>query len=137
MSMQAIRETPKPAPGPDLEKFRLRHFVARLHEIGEVEVHDEPVALGDLSAVIEATLKAAHFKRAGVEQFEMIAAVSGSRKRLAAAFGVVGRENVIAGTDCGFAQSYNIVRCHPSVQWAKLEALVEGARMASEELWGR
>ncbi len=50
---------------------------------------------------------------------------------------VVGRENVIAGTDCGFAQSYNIVRCHPSVQWAKLESLVEGARMASKELWGR
>jgi len=49
---------------------------------------------------------------------------------------VVGRENVIAGTDCGFSQSYNIVRCHPSVQWAKLEALVEGARMASKELWG-
>jgi methionine synthase II (cobalamin-independent) len=51
--------------------------------------------------------------------------------------GVVGRENVIAGTDCGFAQSYNIVRCHPSVQWAKLESLVEGARMASKELWER
>jgi 5-methyltetrahydropteroyltriglutamate--homocysteine methyltransferase len=51
--------------------------------------------------------------------------------------GVVGRENVIAGTDCGFSQSYNIVRCHPSVQWAKLEALAEGARMASKELWGR
>jgi len=50
---------------------------------------------------------------------------------------VVGRENLIAGTDCGFAQSYNIVRCHPSVQWAKLEALVEGARIASRELWGR
>ena len=50
---------------------------------------------------------------------------------------VVGRENVIAGTDCGFAQSYNIVRCHPSVQWAKLEALVEGARLASKELWRR
>jgi methionine synthase II (cobalamin-independent) len=50
---------------------------------------------------------------------------------------VVGRENVIAGTDCGFAQSYNIVRCHPSVQWAKLESLVEGARIASKELWGR
>ena len=50
---------------------------------------------------------------------------------------VVGRENVIAGTDCGFSQSYNIVRCHPSVQWAKLEALAEGARMASKELWGR
>ncbi len=50
---------------------------------------------------------------------------------------VVGRENVIAGTDCGFSQSYNIVRCHPSVQWAKLEALVEGARLASKELWKR
>jgi 5-methyltetrahydropteroyltriglutamate--homocysteine methyltransferase len=50
---------------------------------------------------------------------------------------VVGRENFIAGTDCGFAQSYNIVRCHPSVQWAKLESLVEGARMASRELRGR
>jgi hypothetical protein len=44
---------------------------------------------------------------------------------------VVGRENVIAGTDCGFAQSYNIVRCHPSVQWAQARALVEGARIAS------
>jgi 5-methyltetrahydropteroyltriglutamate--homocysteine methyltransferase len=50
---------------------------------------------------------------------------------------VVGRENVIAGTDCGFSQSYNIVRCHPSVQWAKLESLAEGARLASKELWGR
>jgi 5-methyltetrahydropteroyltriglutamate--homocysteine methyltransferase len=50
---------------------------------------------------------------------------------------VVGRENVIAGTDCGFAQSYNIVRCHPSVQWAKLEALVAGAQLASKELWGK
>jgi len=51
--------------------------------------------------------------------------------------GAVGRENVIAGTDCGFAQSYDIVRCHPSVQWAKLQSLVEGARLASKELWGR
>jgi 5-methyltetrahydropteroyltriglutamate--homocysteine methyltransferase len=50
---------------------------------------------------------------------------------------VVGRENVIAGSDCGFSQSYNIVRCHPSVQWAKLESLVEGARLASKDLWGR
>ena len=50
---------------------------------------------------------------------------------------VVGRENVIAGTDCGFAQNYNIVRGHPSVQWAKLEALVEGAALASKDLWGR
>jgi 5-methyltetrahydropteroyltriglutamate--homocysteine methyltransferase len=51
--------------------------------------------------------------------------------------GVVGRENVIGGTDCGFAQSYNVVRVHPSVMWAKLEALAEGARLASKELWAK
>ena len=47
----------------------------------------------------------------------------------------LGRENVIAGTDCGFAQGPFHRRVHPSVMWAKLEALVEGARLASEELW--
>ena len=50
---------------------------------------------------------------------------------------IVGRENVIAGTDCGFAQIEHIQRVHPQVMWAKLESLVEGARLASDELWGR
>jgi 5-methyltetrahydropteroyltriglutamate--homocysteine methyltransferase len=50
---------------------------------------------------------------------------------------IVGRENVIAGTDCGFAQGPFYRRVHPSIQWAKLEALAEGARLASRELWGR
>jgi 5-methyltetrahydropteroyltriglutamate--homocysteine methyltransferase len=48
---------------------------------------------------------------------------------------LVGRENVIAGTDCGFAQGPFHRRVHPSVMWAKLGALVEGARLASAELW--
>ena len=48
-----------------------------------------------------------------------------------------GRENVIAGTDCGFAQVDMIARVHPEIMWAKFEALVEGARIATEELWGR
>jgi len=48
---------------------------------------------------------------------------------------VIGRENVIAGTDCGFAQGPFYRRVHPSVMWAKLEALSEGARLASRELW--
>ncbi len=48
---------------------------------------------------------------------------------------VVGRERVIAGTDCGFAQGALYQRQHPSVMWAKFEALVEGARLASEGLW--
>ncbi len=48
---------------------------------------------------------------------------------------LVGRENVVAGTDCGFSQSWNSPRVHEEVQWAKLEALVEGARIASQKLW--
>jgi 5-methyltetrahydropteroyltriglutamate--homocysteine methyltransferase len=50
---------------------------------------------------------------------------------------LVGRENVIAGTDCGFAQQPFYQRVHPTIQWAKLQSLVEGARLASRELWGR
>jgi 5-methyltetrahydropteroyltriglutamate--homocysteine methyltransferase len=49
---------------------------------------------------------------------------------------LVGRENVIAGTDCGFAQGPFHRRVHPSIMWAKLDALVKGARIASKELWG-
>jgi len=48
---------------------------------------------------------------------------------------LLGRENVIAGTDCGFAQGPFHRRVHPSVMWAKLEALVAGAQLASKELW--
>ena len=48
---------------------------------------------------------------------------------------IVGRENVMAGTDCGFAQSPFAQRVHPSIMWAKLEALAEGAQIASKELW--
>jgi 5-methyltetrahydropteroyltriglutamate--homocysteine methyltransferase len=48
---------------------------------------------------------------------------------------LVGREHVIAGTDCGFSQSWNSPRVHVQVQWAKLGALVEGARFASKQLW--
>src|SRR5580704_7685280 len=50
---------------------------------------------------------------------------------------VLGRENVIASTDCGFAQEQFNRRVHPSIMWAKLEAMAEGARIASEDLWGR
>jgi 5-methyltetrahydropteroyltriglutamate--homocysteine methyltransferase len=48
---------------------------------------------------------------------------------------LVGRENVMAGTDCGFAQGPFHRRVHPSIMWAKLDALVKGARLASAELW--
>jgi 5-methyltetrahydropteroyltriglutamate--homocysteine methyltransferase len=48
---------------------------------------------------------------------------------------LVGRERVIAGADCGFAQGAMYQRQHPSVMWAKFAALVEGAKLASERLW--
>jgi 5-methyltetrahydropteroyltriglutamate--homocysteine methyltransferase len=48
---------------------------------------------------------------------------------------VVGKENVIAGVDCGFSQHWDARRTTPDVQWAKLESLVEGARLASKKLW--
>jgi 5-methyltetrahydropteroyltriglutamate--homocysteine methyltransferase len=48
---------------------------------------------------------------------------------------IVGRENVIAGTDCGFQQGAQVQRVHPTIMWAKLQALAEGASIASKELW--
>jgi len=50
---------------------------------------------------------------------------------------LVGRENVIAGTDCGFGTSAGRDRVHSEVVWAKLATLAEGARIASRRLWGR
>ena len=47
---------------------------------------------------------------------------------------LVGPDNVMAGTDCGFAQTAFMQRVHPEVQWAKLTALAEGARIASDRL---
>jgi 5-methyltetrahydropteroyltriglutamate--homocysteine methyltransferase len=48
---------------------------------------------------------------------------------------LVGRENVIASSDCGFCQGWHEIRVHPSIQWAKLRSLAEGARLASKQLW--
>src|SRR5262245_50118882 len=70
----------------DLEKYRLRRFVDRLIGMDEVEIHDEPVPLTGLSAIIEGTEKAVLFKKAGPEQVEIAAKTAGNRRRLAAAF---------------------------------------------------
>jgi len=56
--------------------------------------------------------------------------------RLVRFAGLIGRDNLMAGTDCGFAQIEGLQRVHPQVMWAKFEALAEGARLASKELWG-
>jgi 5-methyltetrahydropteroyltriglutamate--homocysteine methyltransferase len=49
---------------------------------------------------------------------------------------IVGRERVMAGTDCGFSQSPLAGRVHWSIMWAKLKSLAEGAKLASRQLWG-
>ncbi len=65
-----------------------------------------------------------------VEHPELVA------ERLTRLARLVGRENIIAGTDCGFAQGPFVRRVHPTIMWAKLQALAEGARVASRALWG-
>ena len=64
-----------------------------------------------------------------VEHPELVA------ERLVRLAQLVGRERVIGGTDCGFAQGPYVRRVHPTIMWAKLAALVEGARLASDRLW--
>jgi 5-methyltetrahydropteroyltriglutamate--homocysteine methyltransferase len=64
-----------------------------------------------------------------VEHPELVA------ERLVRLAKLVGRERVIGSTDCGFAQGPYVRRVHPSIMWAKLGALVEGARLASAQLW--
>jgi 5-methyltetrahydropteroyltriglutamate--homocysteine methyltransferase len=66
-----------------------------------------------------------------VEHPELVA------QRLVRLAKVVGRENVLGGTDCGFAQSPFAQRVHPSIMWAKLRSLSEGARLATAELSGK
>ncbi len=65
-----------------------------------------------------------------VEHPELVA------ERLTRLANIVGRENVMGGTDCGFAQGSFVRRTHPEIQWAKLAALAEGARIATQQLWG-
>ena len=64
-----------------------------------------------------------------IEHPELIAERIGSYARL------VGRENVIAGTDCGFGTWVGQAAVDPAIVWAKLASLAEGARLASRELW--
>lgn len=57
-------------------------------------------------------------------------------QRIAQYASVVGRENVIAGTDCGFATAVDYTRVLPRIAWAKLRSLADGARLASTRIWG-
>ncbi len=72
----------------DMEKFRLRRFVDRLLDGGHVSVHEDPVALSDIGAIIEQTPNTHLFRKAGPEQLEMVSTIGASRERLAMAFEV-------------------------------------------------
>jgi 5-methyltetrahydropteroyltriglutamate--homocysteine methyltransferase len=56
-------------------------------------------------------------------------------QRLCNVANLVERENVIAGTDCGFATSAAFSAVDPKITWAKFQSMAEGARIASEQLW--
>ncbi|HYB43087.1 MAG TPA: cobalamin-independent methionine synthase II family protein [Candidatus Methylomirabilis sp.] len=64
-----------------------------------------------------------------IEHPELVAERIGRYARL------VGRENVIAGTDCGFGTWVGQAAVDPDIVWAKLASLAEGARLASREFW--
>jgi 5-methyltetrahydropteroyltriglutamate--homocysteine methyltransferase len=64
-----------------------------------------------------------------IEHPELVAQRIGNLAR------VVGRENVIAGTDCGFGTMAGSSRVDPAIAWAKFKSIAEGARIASKQLW--
>ena len=68
-------------------------------------------------------------KTNSVEHPELVA------ERLEQFANIVGKELVIAATDCGFATFVGFRPCHPEAAWLKLRALVEGAQLASQRLW--
>ncbi len=87
----------------------------------------EDVALPDHKVVVPGVVT---HQTMMVEHPELVA------QRLTRLAGLIGRERVIAGTDCGFAQHATTQRVPEWTQWAKLRALADGARLASDELWG-
>ena len=70
---------------PDTEKFRLRSFAERLVQQGHCVVHDAPIDLVDVAAVLDGNPKAVWFRNVGPEKAELIGNVMGGRERLALA----------------------------------------------------
>ena len=89
---------------------------ALLVAVGTLSVSDARDAVGDLAPTV------------GFLAALLVA------ERLERTARLVGPENVLASTDCGFAQGPYIHRVHPTIQWAKLRSLSEGAELASRAL---
>ena len=78
----------KSDPVPDLDEFRLRCFVDRMIEEGEVDVVDQPIDLADVAARMDGNEKVVLFRQVGPEKAEIIGSMTGGRTRMAKAFGV-------------------------------------------------
>src|SRR6516165_4593372 len=65
----------------DTEKFRLRHFVEKLVQQGECVVHDGPIDLIDVAAVLDCNPRAVWFRAVGPEKAELVGNVMGTRRR--------------------------------------------------------
>ncbi|HZP86944.1 MAG TPA: cobalamin-independent methionine synthase II family protein [Burkholderiales bacterium] len=87
----------------------------------------ETVKLPDGKVLIPGVIES---KSNFIEHPELIA------QRIGRYANLVGRENVIAGSDCGFGTWVGQAAVDPDVVWAKMAAMAEGARMASREFWG-
>ncbi|MDB5410838.1 MAG: UbiD family decarboxylase [Rhodospirillales bacterium] len=72
---------------PDTEKFRLRRFIELLVQQGECKIHEAPIDLVDVAAVLDSSPQAVWFRAVGPERAELVGNVMGSRQRLALALG--------------------------------------------------
>ena len=94
---------------------------------GCVECHQNPITGGASQVTV---LRAGHFDGSNfIEHPELIAQRIGRYAQL------VGRENVIAGSDCGYGTWVGQAAVDPDIVWAKMAAMAEGARIASERFW--
>ncbi len=85
----AMQTAPRPSHhGIDTERFRLRSFIESLAGTDELEIHDAPIDLVDVAAMVDGNPKAVLFRNVGPEGAEIVASVTASRERLARAFGV-------------------------------------------------
>ncbi len=92
--MNQARPAPRSGSNIDTERFRLRRYIDELIAAGEVDIHDEPLDLGQLGMLLDGNPKAVLFRSAGPEKAQLVGNVMGSRERIARAFGVDKRDLV-------------------------------------------
>jgi 2,5-furandicarboxylate decarboxylase 1 len=116
----------KSAAAIDTERFRLRNFVQQLTDAGECEVHDAPIELFDVAAVLDGNPRAVHFKSVGPERAELVGNVMGSRKRVARALDT--DERGLLGT-----LSKRLNKLHPPVTVSSQQAPVQQVVLKDDE----